>query len=488
MISRAQEPEQLYAKGGIASIRQPYFLGKAVKKLTKGAKKVLKSPLGKAALIGGLGSWGLGMGPLGGLKGAGWMSNIPGWFGKDRMLGKMFRDKAGAWSPGKIGLGALLAAGTALPFMADEEEEVIETPWEETPTSIANIRDMARRRDPSLAFMPQSQYVQSGYYLKDGGRAGLLNGGDAGQAQAEQMLRMEYQKYRNQGGTMSYQQFKMTVLKQAQQRGPMAQAQPQMMNKGGRAGYRLGELVEDQESMVMTPQGDEVVTDQMEEIEGDTAGPSWWWKRVETLEYLGYSSEDAATIAADDNLYFEIVGNLSKLEGPILPSSEDPVNPFTPRPIGPVLPDREMAASGGRVGLLGGGVPRSHVAGYTTPAGYNRFDYPTGGVRVAAANGGIMPLLDLGGKEKDYRQDGGFVGIGRKEKADDVPARLSKNEFVFTADAVRNAGGGDVDAGADVMQNMMKHLEAGGQISEESQGLGAQGMYDNMKQLETRIA
>ena len=490
MISRAQEPEQLYAKGGIASIRQPYFLGKAVKKLTKGAKKVLKSPLGKAALIGGLGSWGLGMGPLGGLKGAGWMSNIPGWFGKDRMLGKMFRDKAGAWSPGKIGLGALLAAGTALPFMADEEEEVIETPWEETPTSIANIRDMARRRDPSLAFMPQSQYVQSGYYLKDGGRAGLLNGGDAGQAQAEQMLRMEYQKYRNQGGTMSYQQFKMTVLKQAQQRGPMAQqqAQPQMAAKGGRAGYRLGELVEDQESMVMTPQGDEVVTDQMEEIEGDKAGPSWWWKRIETLEYLGYSSEDAATIAADDNLYFEIVGNLSKLEGPILPSSEDPVNPFTPRPIGPVLPDREMAASGGRVGLLGGGVPRSHVAGYTTPAGYNRFDYPTGGVRVAAANGGIMPLLNLGGKEKDYRNEGGFVGIGRKEKADDVPARLSKNEFVFTADAVRNAGGGDVEAGAEVMENMMNHLEAGGQISEESQGIGAQGMYDNMRELETRIA
>ena len=99
-----------------------------------------------------------------------------------------------------------------------------------------------------------------------------------------------------------------------------------------------------------------------------------------------------------------------------------------------------------------------------------------------------MPLLDLKGKEKDYRKDGGFVGIGRKEKADDVPARLSKNEFVFTADAVRNAGGGDIDAGAEVMHNMMDHLEQGGQISEESQGIGAQGMYDNMKQLETRIA
>ena len=52
----------------------------------------------------------------------------------------------------------------------------------------------------------------------------------------------------------------------------------------------------------------------------------------------------------------------------------------------------------------------------------------------------VMPLLDLDGQEMDFRQDGGFVPIGRMEKADDVPARLSKNEFVFTADAVRNAG------------------------------------------------
>jgi hypothetical protein len=100
-----------------------------------------------------------------------------------------------------------------------------------------------------------------------------------------------------------------------------------------------------------------------------------------------------------------------------------------------------------------------------------------------AAEGGLM---DMGGMEKDYRQEGGFVPLGKKEKADDVPARLSKNEFVFTADAVRNAGGGDIDAGAEVMENVMKNLEEGGQISEESQG--AQGMYNNMKQLETRVA
>ena len=96
-----------------------------------------------------------------------------------------------------------------------------------------------------------------------------------------------------------------------------------------------------------------------------------------------------------------------------------------------------------------------------------------------------MPLLDLDGKEMDLRAEGGFVPIGRMEKADDVPARLSKNEFVFTADAVRNAGDGNVDKGAEVMYNMMKNLEAGGDVSKESQGLeGARRMFQTSKRLE----
>ena len=95
-----------------------------------------------------------------------------------------------------------------------------------------------------------------------------------------------------------------------------------------------------------------------------------------------------------------------------------------------------------------------------------------------------MPLLDMGGQEMDLRAEGGFVPIGKEEKADDVPARLSVNEFVFTADAVRNAGGGDIDKGAEVMENMMKHLEAGGQVSEESQGMaGAQQMFEVSERL-----
>ena len=97
------------------------------------------------------------------------------------------------------------------------------------------------------------------------------------------------------------------------------------------------------------------------------------------------------------------------------------------------------------------------------------------------AEGGLM---DLGGMEKDYRNDGGFVPIGEYEKKDDVPARLSVNEFVFTADAVRGAGGGDIDKGAEIMENVMKNLEGGGQMSKESQGnTGAQEMFSVSQRL-----
>jgi hypothetical protein len=73
------------------------------------------------------------------------------------------------------------------------------------------------------------------------------------------------------------------------------------------------------------------------------------------------------------------------------------------------------------------------------------------------AKGGIM---DLGGNEMDLRAKGGFIPIGKKERADDVPARLSKNEFVFTAKAVRNAGDGDIKKGAKKMYQIMRQLEA----------------------------
>jgi hypothetical protein len=98
-----------------------------------------------------------------------------------------------------------------------------------------------------------------------------------------------------------------------------------------------------------------------------------------------------------------------------------------------IAQDPGMMANGGRIGYEYGSMPMGEPK--RNPAG-------------------IMEL--------DYRSKGGFVPpIGIKEKADDIPAMLSNNEFVFTADAVRKAGGGNVDKGAQRMYGLMKQLEAG---------------------------
>jgi hypothetical protein len=77
------------------------------------------------------------------------------------------------------------------------------------------------------------------------------------------------------------------------------------------------------------------------------------------------------------------------------------------------------------------------------------------------AMGGEIPVRQnqSGVSELDLRAKGGYIPVGIKEKADDVPAMLSKNEFVFTADAVRGAGGGDINKGAQKMYKLMKSLE-----------------------------
>ena len=168
---------------------------------------------------------------------------------------------------------------------------------------------------------------------------------------------------------------------------------------------------------------------------------------------------------------------------------------------------RTTVATGGRIGFNGGGTTITLMDGTTVkiPSGsYNssgslkdkiyssskgdllreeiirKLSFANGG-RIGRAEGGLM---DLGGMEKDYRAEGGFVPIGEYEKKDDVPARLSVNEFVFTADAVRGAGQGDIDKGAEIMENMMKNLENGGTVSEESQGNnGAQQMFETSERL-----
>ena len=262
------------------SQRQQYGLGSFVKKAFKKVKKIAKSPLGKLGIgalalgipwgaggTGGFGgmfgsksAWGRGLGMLrnrgigaglGNMRGAGPLHAA----GKGAGACNIF-DKAGScagnWMKKNPGQAAFLGGGlglTGLSYLSggDPEDEVVDD-W----PGVANLRQQAQdyyKSAPDYVnspFMVPKEYVMSGYYgSKDGGIVGLANGGQPAQAQAEQMLKMEYQKYRNQGGTMSYQQFKMAVLQQAQGQGPMAQGQqaPQMAAYGGRIGYNRGRVV-----------------------------------------------------------------------------------------------------------------------------------------------------------------------------------------------------------------------------------------------------
>ena len=138
---------------------------------------------------------------------------------------------------------------------------------------------------------------------------------------------------------------------------------------------------------------------------------------------------------------------------------------------------REMASQD--VGAL-----RKYLSSYYSNLGYNvdeiaenvardtsEYGYADGGrigyafgdkVEMAAGIEGLpVNINPKGVKELDLRETGGFIPpVGIKEKADDIPAMLSNNEFVFTADAVKAAGGGSVDKGAQIMYDTMKKLES----------------------------
>ena len=98
-------------------------------------------------------------------------------------------------------------------------------------------------------------------------------------------------------------------------------------------------------------------------------------------------------------------------------------------------------------------------------------DLPTEFYRppLEVAEGGIIQLAD--GSEKYFPRKNGAIDGPGTGTSDDIPAMLSDGEFVFTAKAVRNAGGGDRREGAKRMYQMMKNLEKGGKISEQSRGV-----------------
>ena len=188
-ISRMQEPQQI--QSGIGSLQDPrqgYFLGKLVKKAGRAVKKITKSPLGKLALLGGLG-YGINAGMLGGFgkgfigKGLAGLKSKEGFLGG---IGNLFRDKnkiTGAYegfNTGKLLLGGLGATALAAPFLMggdDEDEGPIDQMDPRYQVQRAkNFYSGAGDAGAGLDFMPQKKYVMQNFYAADGGRAGYANG------------------------------------------------------------------------------------------------------------------------------------------------------------------------------------------------------------------------------------------------------------------------------------------------------------------------
>ena len=436
-ISRMNMERQMRNMGGIMSLedeRQGYFLGKLVKKITKPIKKIVKSPLGKLALLGGLGAYAGGLGPFAKLKGAGFLkgtgsgilSGLKSGEGFLGQIGNVFRvggDKANPFSALRLLGGGLGAAAVAAPFLMGGDEEVEEeTSFTEPQADVEDIRSQARRYygDPTnsaLYFMPQKRFVQPSFYAAEGGLASIPRDG-----------------YRIGGG----------VLQKAGQ-----------MIKSGMG--KVKSLFDDADINVSI-RDEDVMTDaglQAQAVGQDVFITPKSNKAVRVMEDLIDEGYDIAK--AEDGTY-----TINSIDEGAL----------------------DIVAKRLRLGSKGADEfieSQDYMGGPMDEESKMIYD----ALRDRKAEGGIM---DLGGMEKDYRT-GGFVDLGAEERADDVPARLSKNEFVFTADAVRNAGQGNIDKGAEVMQNMMDNLEAGGTISEESQGMEnpAQAMFDQAQMMESRI-
>ncbi len=373
-ISRSDMERQLRNMGGIMSLQDPrqgYFLGKLVKKAKRAVKKVVKSPIGKAALLGAaafgipgtqFGGF-LGKGALGGLKGklfgtaaskaAGPFSYLQGTPFSKGILGKLGLTKGG----GSMGLTSLgkIAGITGLSGLAglmaakeqdDEEEFDLSKVDRGEGLNILDIVARARKNDPEFRFLPGAEFT--GAYAEGG----------------------EVDK-------------KTTMIKD-------------MLDRGA------------DDDLIKTMTGAS-----QEEINS-----------VKTAQAEGKAEGGG-------------VGSLAMNEENVKQKFVSDEAGAIPKKGGGVTPDD--------MGKL-------KQSDFDSEEDYQRYLRQLN----KKAEGGLM---DLGGMEMDLR-GGGFVPLGAKEKADDVPARLSKNEFVMTADAVRAAGGGSVDKGADKMYNLMKDLEA----------------------------
>jgi len=433
-ISRMQQPRQMYGLGSLVK-----SVTKGVKSAVKGVADVAKSPLGLAAIGLGINQFGI---PFTGGMGKKFLGDIPGLFsqgieklgltpGEDGPSFGQFAKVFGIGALGGAALEALTASG------ADEEE-------------LGNIRDVEtlkgylrrgyKQLNPAAEPEQIEEFVTSNTreYAAYGGRIGYQDGtpkegietitpmkkpdGDVQYVRDTIKSLDGFAQLIAQEGNLDRQTFQghMDMFEDFRQRNDI-DAMPAYTYLQ----RRVEELNPEVAKMIYITQEDNPNKTTIEKPKMAMGGRMGFAGGTEFEEYLK-GREKFNKQQNIEQLYKEFLENKRRQQ---------------------VAEQKTMAANGGRIGYALGDRAEDN----------------------AMQASGIMNLPlnqnPAGVTELDLRDSGGFIPpVGVKEKADDIPAMLSNNEFVFTADAVRGMGDGDVNKGAQRMYDMMKKLENGGRV------------------------
>ena len=373
-ISRSQMPRQMYG------------LGSFVKSIGKAAKKIVKSPIGKAAILG-FGANALMPGGLSSLFGSGsfnpLLRKVGGDFaqskfgsilsGAKNFLGDKLAGKAGI-----LGAGALAGIFASQGISSEQAEEI--------------------KRNPAALRSYLAQYYRN------------LNQ-DADEKEVNEFVEANMTEYKADGGRIGY-------------------------NEGTGDPTYTGNNMED------LPRG----------LQMDTTTSNPMPAEKSLKENLEFVKETKGGVSPSTTMYmFKMYLDEALEKGQITKEKYNKMlMPFFGEASEGVTRDferyEEKMANGGRMGFAMGNPEENAVQ--------------ASGIMDLPLNENPAGITEL-----DLRETGGFIPpVGVKEKADDIPAMLSNNEFVFTADAVKGMGDGDVNKGAQRMYDMMKKLEKGGRV------------------------
>ena len=381
--------------------RQMYGLGSLVKKAFKGVKNIVKSPIGKSLLLGAVG-FGIPGTSFGGMFGKGAFGKILGQAGfQSGPLNSSGSGLMGLFGKAKnafsgLGLGSKIGLGSGLLTLGMKL-----FPQEDDEDDDVYKKRLSNMK-PYL-----TQYMTN------------LNRGSVNPTNVENFVDVNTREYSAMGGRIGY-------------------ARGTDLEAGAPSIKYTGNMKKNNMQMASeTPEEEFELMMQMELLE----------KAYEEAKQKGYEG--------DKQSFMEELRQLKDIQNQTQMADNSGIMQEAP----------VMAA-------MGGLMRTNYAMGTKNPIDEeDEEDSYRAGVlqamnRMKAMGGGMMNIPtgnmkknSAGVIERDYRDEGGFVPVGIKEKADDVPAMLSKNEFVMTADAVRGVGDGNIEKGAQRMYNLMKQNE-----------------------------